>query len=1778
MQAKEQNIQASARLCEAIKWHPCLYDTKSKVYQMKHAVDAAWRSIANECEDTVANCKFRWRIIRKSFAITYRGHGNKNKHYLQDYLEFLVPHVASIDIHDGSLKKPDPKKSTASTEVEEPQQQQQQSQSQQEEPDEDGLEEEYEIFDDIENENDDDEDFEQEEEEHHELDEVDGEFRPRRGGGANKRKRQRQMDEDGESDTTSADETLKEKAGERITRRRKLATKPVDTNDGDEEADDQHGDTDEGPTRGRRIVRMRKVTKRFLESGLCDGRKKDKADEKRPRLSMERGKKSTPSASPTAEEFDKRKSVGNIPAKRVEVKLIKTKLNESTATAPTAPSSSASDTNKKLRTDNVEKPGLKIAIPEKIRPVITRPDKQSGNLIKVINAPVTTSAPEKPLTLTQEGGTYKKLVNRTTQCDNEHPKTLDQQFLDSILPQMEYMNGRQKFNFKKKVFSALMEVFDDPSNFPNREDVPEPPAGAGALRYQNTTTAELRLIRELVNLIQAAKTTPELMEGGSSGNNLVKEKSPDLTGAFGDEQKYEANDLKMAKMQNSNRSESLGLPRHILQKVVKVAGTTGGTILSHEGDKRRVYRIYPKGMLPNSPGNNSSNANAGTTPIGTFYVTPPKTTTPQQTNTTQTKAAAAQSMTSSSTKPIVFNGKIVNHMTTSAAAAAGGTTSTSTQVVSNNTKGSQRIALRTSQGLVIQKRVSSGTTTAVQNKNITSSNSNKSTPTSTRSGGGQTAGLSQIQISQPISLNAAANSNNSNVKSYLESSSPAGGDVKNKVTGESSPNTILPDGGMVDEDDANGQTITGGGFDPLYIKSVIKDEPAEYFRCCCCPVCVCVCLVLKMKDGPCMNDEQFQSGIKLCEAVRRHPCLYDPLSSGYQMRNTVNAAWKTVAKECSDTAPNCRFRWKTIRNSFKRSFRKFGTSSQYYLYEYLDFLVPHMSLMEKNDESIGQGDDVNPLQLDKDDDISHLDDVSFTNDTETTKSADDLFKNKLRRASSVIDLAADSDGDGDGLNSTTNQEVEQKEEEKQERKSKRNRESPPLPKLQPIQPVPSPTTKSDDCRPLRSRKPPKRIYEPDQDSEQQGEKRQRRILQRRKSLGGLVLREFMFKNNITLEDHQAEEQRKATITFNDEPEIDLHHQESSLDAVKEIENLENNWKPTMEAGVCVKPEMLDACTWTEATEITSDKAIQSNETARSMDDEFLDSLRPQIQTMNFRQKINFKQRVYLALMDVLDDAKNFPNDEDDIVELPPPMAKHFESATNGELRLMRELVSLVKAAKVSPEIVEANRKVTILRTASENNLSPPARNDVISPIPNGLEELLGDAESDGPTASDSPVVAAKSHDSLGIPRHILHKAVKVTGQSGGTLLAQNGDKRRIYRIYPKNQAPGPGTNSPQSGGDKVVGGSQQGSSSASGTFFVTPSKAPLNRAATSSYFGSVKSSLTQPINKPLSKAILTQPLNKPSHTPMRGTAIQYPKIIAKPTGTSPSSGNNGSAPSSSSSSSSSSTMLPPSSTRSPALTGANSSNSTPMQGQKISIATHVPSANIFRRRYSICGPAPNSNSSPANRLVTANGGPGTTPSSAGQLTRQTVSLQPLQNIQQMRQGLQQHLQQMRQGLQQTQQPFRLSQTPMRLAGSSTSSPQSRPPPLQQIRPVTMANYNSGGNGRSTTSNNTSSNTSSSSSSPFQIIAPRSLNASHDEYNSHSNSPKGHDSNSSDGPVSSTKHNNVINEALNEGPTPPDSCSQNSNDIPSQETAGTIAADSFEPEFPKPPFIKDEPED
>lgn len=67
----EQNLLANVRLCDAIKWHPCLYDSKSKVYQMKHAVDAAWQSIANECEDTGRNLikqnKKKYLLVRMLF-------------------------------------------------------------------------------------------------------------------------------------------------------------------------------------------------------------------------------------------------------------------------------------------------------------------------------------------------------------------------------------------------------------------------------------------------------------------------------------------------------------------------------------------------------------------------------------------------------------------------------------------------------------------------------------------------------------------------------------------------------------------------------------------------------------------------------------------------------------------------------------------------------------------------------------------------------------------------------------------------------------------------------------------------------------------------------------------------------------------------------------------------------------------------------------------------------------------------------------------------------------------------------------------------------------------------------------------------------------------------------------------------------------------------------------------------------------------------------------------------------------------------------------------------------------------------------------------------------------------------------------------------------------------------------------------------------------------------------------------------------------------------------
>lgn len=863
--------------------------------------------------------------------------------------------------------------------------------------------------------------------------------------------------------------------------------------------------------------------------------------------------------------------------------------------------------------------------------------------------------------------------------------------------------------------------------------------------------------------------------------------------------------------------------------------------------------------------------------------------------------------------------------------------------------------------------------------------------------------------------------------------------------------------------------------------------------------------------------------------------------------------------------------------------------------------------MDKNDESVGQTDENNSSQLEKDDDIIQMDELAY-NESNTSKSLEEVTTKSSEESSEVSANPIQQNQDN----------ISEKEE------NGRRSPSPCLlaasqDKLQ---------EQTVTSRPSRTRKTPKRIYEPDPSPEPPKEKRPKRIMERRKSVGGLVLREYMQQNNISLDENDAEpqiptsvitsegvadladirlEQHKLgtrsispRVNFYGKPspiphemqteEIWAKHlsytqeaskqqqqqpqrivtrrksvgglvlkeymQQNNID-VDEISNepadpqipshvvknqgtssypeqVQQNSSyagqlyqyPTdprimknkadlkanaHETNNTSKPVTVDMATLTDNLIETEEKGIQCDEQYRCLDDEFLETLRPQIKNMNFRQKINFKQRVYLALMDVLDDAKNFPTDEQDVVELPVPLAKHFESTTSGELRLMRELVSLVQAAKVSSEVVNASDKVTVVATP----VTPSSNgNDAqLSPVANGDDEAPIEIEDDVPPRTES--ISVRSTDSLGIPRHILHKAVKVTGNNGGTLMAQSGDKRRIYRIFPKTPLISSSSGSTATSTGEKTTNTQ---SPTTGTFFVTPPKSQIKVSTTTG-------SVTLPLV-----------MNKSPQTPlMKGTAIQYPKII-KPNAATPTQ--------------TISPMLPPSSTKSPVL--SNGVNST-LTAQKVSINTHVPSANIFRRRYSICGPATSGTSSPIvqSRLTTASAKP---------------SQQLPQQISQPKNMLHQQLKMKQQAL--LHQPLKGPHLPIKFSSPIPSMQQviqRQQPQLINMQQKMLQTQQQ----RSLNHISPPKTSMFRSSTNIQISKPVSLNSTAEKS---SNEPES----SSSSALKSTDISDSNKDTLAEATTSDDLLSNPP--IPVLETAGVIAADSFDSDYSKNPYIKLEPEE
>ncbi|EDW70730.1 streptococcal hemagglutinin [Drosophila virilis] len=134
----------------------------------------------------------------------------------------------------------------------------------------------------------------------------------------------------------------------------------------------------------------------------------------------------------------------------------------------------------------------------------------------------------------------------------------DEHFLDMVRPQMKEMNPRQKMHFKQKIFQALMETFDDATDFPNSGEVQHfninTPSG-----FDHVSDGELRLIRELVSMVSAAKHTSD--RAASSCPPAAN---------------------------TPNQRMAAGKPPSVVQRIFRPAHVQGATAI---GDDKKLYRI-----------------------------------------------------------------------------------------------------------------------------------------------------------------------------------------------------------------------------------------------------------------------------------------------------------------------------------------------------------------------------------------------------------------------------------------------------------------------------------------------------------------------------------------------------------------------------------------------------------------------------------------------------------------------------------------------------------------------------------------------------------------------------------------------------------------------------------------------------------------------------------------------------------------------------------------------------------------------------------------------------------------------------------------------------------------------------------------------------------------------------------------------------------------------------------------------------------------------------------
>ncbi|XP_064092487.1 uncharacterized protein LOC135205624 [Macrobrachium nipponense] len=89
------------KFVQEIEKYSCIYNHTLQEYSSKEATENAWQKVAKEMEDTVPNCKEKWRNLRTVFVRKMKqppgrgpsGRKNAKPYYLMSAMQFIIPYV-----------------------------------------------------------------------------------------------------------------------------------------------------------------------------------------------------------------------------------------------------------------------------------------------------------------------------------------------------------------------------------------------------------------------------------------------------------------------------------------------------------------------------------------------------------------------------------------------------------------------------------------------------------------------------------------------------------------------------------------------------------------------------------------------------------------------------------------------------------------------------------------------------------------------------------------------------------------------------------------------------------------------------------------------------------------------------------------------------------------------------------------------------------------------------------------------------------------------------------------------------------------------------------------------------------------------------------------------------------------------------------------------------------------------------------------------------------------------------------------------------------------------------------------------------------------------------------------------------------------------------------------------------------------------------------------------------------------------------------------------------